>query len=92
MDLTPEQMRQFYDDNFYLILFAGMGLGLLLGLLPLIFGFRRRHRNLGIAGLVASAAAGAVSPLLSLLTAVVFLVVILTRPIAAPSHPADPAA
>ena len=80
MEVTPQEMRQFYDDNFYLILLAGIGLGILLGLLPLIFGIRRGHRNLGIAGLAASAAAGAVSPLLSLLIAVIFLVVILTRP------------
>ena len=60
---------------FYIAL-IGMAAGLLLGLVPLIYGWRKGKTKLGLIGLIISIVSGAVSPLLSLLAIVIFVFLI----------------
>ena len=54
----------------------GMAAGFLLGLVPLIYGWRKAKTKLGLVGFIVSIVAGAVSPILSLLTLVIFVFLI----------------
>ena len=74
--MNEEQLRHAYNEYFYYILLAGIGIGLLFGLLPLVMGIARKRRNLGIIGLISSGAAGGLSPILSLIVAAVFTVLV----------------
>ena len=74
--MNAEQLRELYEKYFYYILLADIGIGLLIGLLPLLMGIARKKRNLGIIGLVASGAVGGLSPIFSLIVAAVFTVLI----------------
>ena len=55
----------------YLVL-IGLGVGLLLGLFPLILGIRRKNKKYGIIGLVASILVGGFSPILAVIVAGIF--------------------
>lgn len=57
----------------------GMAAGLLLGLVPLIYGLKKGKTRLGVIGFVVSIVAGAVSPLLSVLSMVIFIFLIARR-------------
>jgi len=61
----------------------GMGVGLVLGLIPLILGIIKGKKKLAVWGLVASIAAGAAWSLFSLITIIVFIWLILRKPAAA---------
>ena len=86
--MTPEQIKEFYDNYFYYIVAAGFVFGLLVGSIPLILGMKKGKRNLGIIAFVLVAILGAVSPLLCILVAVIFTVVISLKSKA--RTPADP--
>ncbi|MEO6655425.1 MAG: hypothetical protein ABIO36_05025 [Pyrinomonadaceae bacterium] len=77
--MNSEQLKEFYDKYFYYILFADIGIGLLFGAIPLILGVRRKKRNLGIIGLVIAGVFGALSPILSIIIAAVFALLIVSR-------------
>lgn len=51
---------------------AGVGIGLLFGLVPLVLGIKRKKRNLGIIGFISCGVIGGVAPLLSILVAAAF--------------------
>ncbi|MEO7539672.1 MAG: hypothetical protein ABIV21_06570, partial [Pyrinomonadaceae bacterium] len=55
----------------YLVL-IGLGVGLLLGLFPLVLGIRRGKKKYGIIGLVASILVGGLSPILAVIVAGIF--------------------
>jgi hypothetical protein len=55
----------------------GLGVGLVLGLIPLALGIYKGKRKLGIAGLIVSVAAGAAWSLFSLIAVLVFVWLIL---------------
>jgi uncharacterized membrane protein YfcA len=61
----------------------GFFVGVLCGIVPLIFGFLKEHKILGIVGIIASAAAGALfnaldkSPFSAFVVAVLFLFIII---------------
>jgi hypothetical protein len=57
----------------------GMGVGLVLGLIPLILGIVKGKKKLAIWGLVASIAAGAAWSLFSLVAVIVFIWLILRK-------------
>lgn len=59
----------------------GMGVGFVLGLIPLILGIAKGKKKLALWGFVASVGAGAVWSVLSLLTAIVFIWLILRNPV-----------
>lgn len=58
---------------------ADIAFGLIIGLVPLFLGIKRKKRNLGIIGLVTSALIGALSPILSLIAVAVFTLLILSK-------------
>lgn len=62
-----------------MILF-GLGIGFVLGLIPLILGLVKGKKNLALWGFFASIAAGAAWSLLSLITVIVFIWLILRKP------------
>ena len=57
----------------------GAGIGLILGLIPLMMGIRRGHKKLGIAGLVVTILAGALSPFAAIVSAVIFVIVLVRK-------------
>lgn len=63
----------------YLALF-GAGVGLVLGLVNLLIASKRGKKNLGLIGLPVCILLGALSPILAVITFVVFLVLILRGP------------
>lgn len=75
--MDQAQMQVLYEQYFYYILAAGVLIGLFFGLLPLIFGIKRKKKNLGLLGFILSGLAGAVSPLVAIVVAVIFLVIVL---------------
>ncbi len=75
--MDQAQMQVLYEQYFYYILAAGVLIGLFFGLLPLIFGIKRKKKNLGLLGFILSGLAGAVSPLVAIVVAVLFLVIVL---------------
>ena len=64
-----------WEAVFYVAL-IGMAAGLVLGLVPLLYGWRKGKTKLGLTGLIVSIVAGAISPLLSLLAIVIFIFLI----------------
>ena len=74
--MNSDQLKELYEKYFYYILLADIGIGLLIGLLPLVMGVARKRRNLGIVGIVASGLVGALSPIFSLIVAAIFTVLI----------------
>ena len=79
--MTPEQIQQFqefYNTYFYYIILGQLVFGLLVGAIPLILGVKRGKRNLGIIAFFVCVI-GAVSPLLCVLLAVIFSIVIIVK-------------
>ena len=77
--MTPEQLREFYDSYFYYIILGGVVFGLIVGIVPLVLGIKKGNRNLGLIAIVSVAILGALSPLLCLIVAIVFSVIIVVR-------------
>jgi hypothetical protein len=75
-----KEFNQIYQEYFYQILLAGIGIGFLLGLIPLILGYKKERRRYGVAGFSASIACGAFSPILSIITVSIFIWLILRKP------------
>ena len=61
------------------LLLIGMGVGLILGLIPLILGLIKGRKKLAVWGLVASIAAGTIQSFLALITVIVFVWLILRK-------------
>lgn len=57
----------------------GLAAGFLLGLVPLIFGWKKGKTRLGLMGLIISMVSGLISPILSLLTIVILVFLIARR-------------
>ena len=80
--MDASSLKDFTQQNFYTIMLVQLVIGLVLGLIPLLLSFRRGKRNLGIIALVASILLALLSPILSLVAVVVFIVLILRNPAA----------
>jgi hypothetical protein len=74
--MNSEQLRELWNNYWYYFVLVDIGIGLLIGLLPLVMGIARKKRNLGIIGLVVSGIFGGLSPILSLIVAAVFTALI----------------
>jgi hypothetical protein len=81
--MEPSSLKDFTQQNFYIIMLVQVVIGLVLGLIPLLLSFRRGKKNLGMIALVASLLLSLISPILSLVAVVVFIVLILRNPAAA---------
>lgn len=62
------------------MIMIGMGVGLVLGLIPLILGIAKGKKKLAVWGFAASILAGAAWSLFSLVTVIVFIWLILRKP------------
>lgn len=67
-----EPIRVTYNELLVYIVLAGVVIGVLLGLIPLILGIKRKKRNYGAYGFVASVFGGAISPLISVIAVSIF--------------------
>lgn len=70
--MSETDVRVFYEQYFYYILAAGIVIGFIFGLIPLLIGRRRGKKALGLTGLVTATVLGAFSPLLAIIVALVF--------------------
>ena len=61
-----------YNELLIYIVLAGVIIGILLGLIPLILGIKRKKRNYGVYGFFASVVGGAISPLVSIIAVSIF--------------------
>lgn len=77
--MDQAQMQELYRQYFYYILAAGIGIGLIFGMIPLILGIKRGKRNMGLVGFIVAGVAGAFSPLIAIIVAIVFTVLILRK-------------
>lgn len=77
--MDQAQMQELYQQYFYYILAAGIGIGLIFGTIPLILGIKRKKRNMGLVGFILSGVAGAFSPLIAVVITIVFTVLILRK-------------
>lgn len=75
-----EQIRLSYTEAIMYLALFGVVLGILLGLIPLILGIRKKKRQYGIFGFVASIICGAIMPLLSIIVVAIFTWLILRKP------------
>ncbi|MBP9664790.1 MAG: hypothetical protein KBD94_09215 [Pyrinomonadaceae bacterium] len=74
--MDPQQARDFFDNYFYFIIAGSVIFGALIGLVPLLIGIRRGRRNLGILGFVVTVIDSGISPILGVITAIVFTLVL----------------
>lgn len=74
-----EPIRVTYNELLIYIVLAGIVVGILLGLIPLILGIKRKKRNYGTYGFIASVFGGAISPLISIIAVSIFTWLILRK-------------
>jgi len=74
--MDQAQMQEFYQQYFYYILAAGVIIGLIFGAIPLTLAIRRKKKNLGWLAFILSGLVGAFSPLAGVITAIVFVVIV----------------
>ena len=75
-----EQIRLNYWEAILIATLIGVGIGILLGLIPLILGIRKGKKRLGVYGLISSTVGGALSGILSLIIVGIFIWLILKQP------------
>lgn len=75
-----EQTQITYNQLYLYIAIAGLIIGALLGLIPLILGRRNNKARLGLYGFLASAVLGLASPIISLIVAGIFTWLVLKKP------------
>lgn len=71
------QFRETFQQNFYYFLIGQLVFGAIIGSVPLLLGIKRQKRNLGLIAFITSIVLATVSPLISLIVCVVFIIVIL---------------
>jgi len=74
-----ELIRLTYVELLLYVL-ANIIIGILLGLIPLILGIRKKNRKYGMYGFVGSVIGGAVSPIISVIVISVFSWLLLRKP------------
>ena len=77
--MNSEQFKELYDKYFYYLIAGGLVFGAVIGLIPLLFGIRRGNRNLGIVAFIVTLIDSGISPLLGLVTCVIFTVIIMVK-------------
>lgn len=69
------------EITYFQMTLIGIGVGFVLGLIPLVLGIIKRKKKLALWGFVASIAVGAAWSLFSLITVIVFVWLILRNPV-----------
>jgi MFS family permease len=75
-----EQIKLTYTEAILYLALFGIVIGILLGLIPLILGIRKKKRQYGIFGFIASIIGGAISPILAAIVVAIFTWLILRKP------------
>lgn len=74
-----EPMKVNYGDLIYYVLLAGVLMGIVLGLIPLILGIRKQNRKYGMYGFIGSVIGGAITPIISIIVVSIFSWLILRK-------------
>ena len=74
-----EPMKITYNELIYYVVMAGVIIGILLGLIPLILGIRKQNRKYGMYGFVGSVIGGAITPIISIIVVSIFTWLILRK-------------
>ncbi|HEX8286697.1 MAG TPA: hypothetical protein VF556_01800 [Pyrinomonadaceae bacterium] len=75
-----EPIRVTYNELIYYLLIAGVLIGIVLGLIPLIFGIKKHNRKYGMYGFLGSVIGGAITPIISIIVVSIFTWLILRKP------------
>jgi len=67
-----EPYRISYNELLVYVFAAGIIIGILLGLIPLILGIKRKNRKYGMYGFVGSVIGGAITPIISIIIVAIF--------------------
>ena len=76
--MNPE-LSEYFREHLYTIILVQVILSLILGAIVLFVGMRRGKRNLGLIGAMVSFLIGVISPVLGLISAAVFVTIILFK-------------
>ena len=86
-----EPFRISYNELLLYVFAAGIVIGILLGLIPLILGIKRKNRKYGMYGFVGSVIGGAITPIISVIVVTIFSWLILRKSKAdLPATPSQP--
>lgn len=77
--MSPDEVRAFVSQNFAYILFFNFIISAFFGVISLVIGTRRGKRNLGLIGLIVSSIIGIPSWILGLISAAIFVSIILVK-------------
>lgn len=77
--MDPDKISQLLQENPYYLIIGGTIFGLVLGLIPLIVAIKRGMRGLGLIALVVCGVCGAFMPLLAIIDAIVFTLLIVIK-------------
>jgi len=80
MEQIGKQIELAYQEHYYLILLIRLVAGLLMGLIPLILGIKKKNRNLGILGFIVSIICGIITPILLIVIVPIFVWLIFRKP------------
>lgn len=75
-----EPIRVTYNELIYYVVLAGVMIGIVIGLIPLILGIRKHNRKYGMYGFVGSVIGGAITPIISVIVVAIFTWLILRKP------------
>ena len=75
-----EPIRVTYNELIYYVLLAGVMIGIVLGLIPLILGIKKHNRKYGMYGFAGSVIGGAITPIISVIVVAIFTWLILRKP------------
>ncbi len=67
-----EPYRISYNELLLYVFAAGIVIGILLGLIPLILGIKKKNRKYGMYGFVGSVIGGAITPIISIIVVAIF--------------------
>lgn len=84
--MDPSSLREYTQQHLYTIIAIQAVLGFVLGLIPLLLSFKRKRHSLGYVALGVSLTLALLSPLLSLIASIIFIVLIVRKP-AEPGSP-----
>lgn len=73
------QFREYFQRNFYYFLLGQLVFGAIIGAVPLLIGIRKGERKLGLIAFITSIILATVSPLLSIIVTIVFIVFIVRK-------------
>ena len=77
--MDSQQLAQYAKEHWLMLLLINAGVGFVLGLIPLVVGIRRGKRNLGIMALIVTIIVSVPSYLIGLISAIVFLILVLRK-------------